>query len=123
MRARGFTLVELMVVLAVIALLLSIVVPQYATRLTRAEETVLQENLLLLRDALDRHYADAGRYPDALEDLVAKRYLRGMPSDPLTQSSTTWVVVPPADPRKGGVYDVRSGASGSGSNGKAYAEW
>jgi len=122
-RARGFTLVELMVVLAVIALLLSLVVPQYAARLTRAEETVLQENLVLLREALDRHYADAGRYPDALEDLVAKRYLRSVPVDPLTQSNGTWVVVPPADPRKGGVYDVRSGASGSGANGKAYAEW
>ncbi len=95
----GFTLVELMVVLAVIALLLSIVVPHYAGRVTKAEEAVLQENLVLLRDALDKHYADAGR------------------------CSTTWIVVAPADPQKGGVYDVHSGAKGAGSNGKPYEQW
>jgi general secretion pathway protein G len=122
-RAAGFTLVELMVVLAIIALLISIVAPHYAGRLTRAEETVLRENLLTMRDALDKHYADAGRYPERLEDLVAKRYLRSIPLDPVTQSSTTWVVVPPEDPEKGGVYDVRSGAQGAGPGGKPYAEW
>ena len=119
----GFTLIELMVVLAVIALLLSIVAPHYAGRITRAEEAVLQENLVLLRDALDKHYADAGRYPDALDELVAKRYLRKIPSDPLTQSSATWIVVAPDDPQKGRVYDVRSGAPGIGSNGKPYEQW
>jgi general secretion pathway protein G len=122
-RAAGFTLIELMVVLAIVALLLSLVAPHYAGRLTRAEETVLRENLLTMRDALDKHYADAGRYPERLEDLVAKRYLRAIPLDPVTQSSTTWVVVPPADPEKGGVYDVRSGAPGAGPGGKPYAEW
>jgi general secretion pathway protein G len=122
-RKTGFTLVELMVVLAVIALLISIVAPHYAGRVTRAEEAVLRENLTLMRDALDRHYADAGRYPAALEDLVTKRYLRSIPSDPMTQSSTTWVVVGPDDPGKGVVYDVRSGAKGSGVNGKPYAQW
>ncbi len=119
----GFTLVELMVVLAVIALLLSIVVPHYAGRVTRAEEAVLQENLVLLRDALDKHYADAGRYPDSLDDLVTKRYLRTIPGDPITQSSATWIVVAPTDPQKGGVYDVHSGAKGTGSNGKPYEQW
>lgn len=119
----GFTLIELMVVLAVIALLLSIVAPHYAGRITRAEEAVLQENLVLVRDALDKHYADAGRYPDSLDDLVAKRYLRSIPSDPLTRSSATWIVVPPEDPQKGRVYDVRSGAPGIGSNGKPYEQW
>ena len=122
-RAAGFTLVELMVVLAIVALLISIVAPHYAGRVTRAEETVLRENLLLMRDALDKHYADSGRYPERLEDLVTKRYLRSIPLDPVTQSSTTWVVVPPADPEKSGVYDVRSGAQGVGPDGKPYAEW
>jgi general secretion pathway protein G len=122
-RAAGFTLIELMVVLAIVALLLSLVAPHYAGRLTRAEETVLRENLLTMRDAIDKHYADAGRYPERLEDLVAKRYLRSIPLDPVTQSSTTWVVVPPADPEKGGVYDVHSGAPGAGPGGKPYAEW
>ncbi|MGH8707945.1 MAG: type II secretion system protein [Burkholderiales bacterium] len=119
----GFTLVELMVVLAIIALLISIVAPHYAGRVTRAEETVLRENLLVMRDALDKHYTDTGRYPERLEDLVAKRYLRGIPLDPITQSNTTWMVVPPDDPEKGGVYDVHSGAQGAGPGGKAYAEW
>jgi general secretion pathway protein G len=119
----GFTLVELMVVLAVIALLLSIVVPHYVGRLAKAEEAVLRENLTLMRDALDKHYADAGRYPGTLEELVTKRYLRSVPTDPITQSNSTWVTVAPPDPEKGGVYDVRSGAKGNGSDGKPYEEW
>lgn len=119
----GFTLVELMVVLAVIALLISIVAPHYVGRVARAEEAVLRENLALMRDALDRHYADAGRYPGALEDLVKKRYLRSIPNDPMTQSNTTWVVVGPDDPKKGAVFDVRSGAKGTGANGKPYEQW
>ena len=108
----GFTLVELMVVLAVIALLLAVVVPDYVGRTKRAEEAVLQENLAVLRDALDKHFADAGRYPETLDDLVAKRYLRSIPKDPFTQSTGTWVAVPPADPKKGGVFDIHSAAKG-----------
>ncbi len=108
----GFTLIELMVVLAVIALLLAMVVPDYVGRLKRAEEAVLKENLVLMRDALDKHYADAGAYPNALEELVSKRYLRSIPNDPFTQSNTTWVAVPPADARKGRIWDVKSPAKG-----------
>jgi general secretion pathway protein G len=99
-------------VLAVIALLLSVVVPDYMGRMRRAEEAVLQENLALMRDALDKHYADAGKYPTSLEELVAKRYLRSIPKDPFTQSASTWVAVPPQDTRKGNVWDVRSAAKG-----------
>lgn len=119
----GFTLVELMVVLAVIALLVSIVAPHYTGRVNRAEEAVLRENLTIMREALDRHFADAGRYPATLEELVTKRYLRTIPSDPITQSTTTWVVIAPDDPGKGSVYDVRSGAQGNGLNGKPYGQW
>jgi general secretion pathway protein G len=108
----GFTLVELMVVLTVIALMLSVVVPDYIGRVRRAEEATLQENLALMRDALDKHYADAGKYPGTLEELVSKRYLRAIPPDPFTQSPATWVAVPPEDPKKGGIYDVRSPAKG-----------
>ena len=111
-RWKGFTLVELMVVLAVIALLLSVVVPDYMGRMRRAEEAVLQQNLSLMRDALDKHYADAGKYPTSLEELVAKHYLRSIPKDPFTQSASTWVAVPPQDTRKGNVWDVRSAAKG-----------
>jgi general secretion pathway protein G len=111
-RKSGFTLVELMVVLTVIALLLSVVVPDYVGRLKRAEEAVLQENLTVMRDALDKHFADAGNYPNSLEDLVSKRYLRAIPKDPFTQSASSWVPIPPADPKKGGVFDVHSAAKG-----------
>ena len=109
---RGFTLVELMVVLTVIALLLSVVVPDYVGRMKRAEEAVLQENLAVMRDALDKHYADAGTYPNALDELVTKRYLRSIPQDPMMQNNTSWVIVPPSDVKKGRVWDVKSGAKG-----------
>jgi general secretion pathway protein G len=111
-KIRGFTLVELMVVLTVIALLLSVVVPDYVGRMKRAEEAALQENLTVMRDALDKHYADAGRYPGSLDELVAKHYLRAIPKDPFTDSTATWVAVPPQDTRKGNVWDVRSAAKG-----------
>jgi len=119
----GFTLIELLVALAVIALLLSIVAPRYFGSVSRTEEMVLKENLHLMRGALDKYYTDAGRYPDALGDLVTKRYLRNIPDDPITQSSATWVVLPPADPQKGAVYDVKSGAKGTGRDGKPYEQW
>jgi general secretion pathway protein G len=111
-KCKGFTLVELMVVLAVIALLLSVVVPDYMGKMRRAEEAVLQQDLALMRDSLDKHYADTGKYPASLEDLVAKQYLRAIPKDPFTQSAATWVAVPPQDTRKGNVWDVKSGAKG-----------
>src|SRR5471032_1444314 len=105
-RPAGFTLIELLVALAIIALLLSIVTPRYFNTVDRAEEAVLKENLVLLRDSIDKYYADTGKYPDVLGDLVTKRYLRSVPSDPITQSAETWVVVPPADPQKGAVFDI-----------------
>jgi len=119
----GFTLIELLVALAVIALLLSIVAPRYFGSVSKTEETVLRENLHLMRDALDKYYSDSGRYPDALGDLVAKRYLRNIPDDPITQSSATWVALPPADPQKGAIFDVKSGAKGAGRDGKPYEQW
>jgi general secretion pathway protein G len=121
-RDSGFTLVELMVVMTVIALLLSIVVPNYMGKMRRAEEAVLQENLSIMRDALDKHYADAGKYPGSLDELVSKRYLRAIPKDPITQTAS-WQIVPPSDPQKGGVYDVHSSAKGASSNGTPYGQW
>ena len=121
-KRRGFTLIELMVVLTVIGLLLAIVVPDYVGRVRRAEEAVLQENLTIMRDALDKHFADVGRYPASLEELVTKKYLRMIPKDPLTQAAS-WNIVGPNDPRHGGVYDVRSTAKGNGSNGMPYERW
>jgi general secretion pathway protein G len=119
----GFTLIELLVVLAIVALLLSIIVPRYFGSISRAEESVLKENLRTLREALDNHYADTGRYPDSLEQLSTKRYIRSVPMDPITQSVATWTVIPPDDAKKGGVYDVKSGARGTGRDGKPYDHW
>jgi general secretion pathway protein G len=98
-------------------------VPRYFGGLTRAEEAVLKENLMLMRDAIDKHYADTGRYPAALDELATKKYLRAVPQDPVTQSASTWVQVPPADTRLGSVYDVKSGAQGIGLDGRPYAQW
>ena len=122
-RPSGFTLVELLVVLAILAFLLSVAVPRYFGSLDRSKETVLKENLFQVRESLDHFYADTGKYPDRIEDLVAKRYLRAAPMDPVTGSATTWVVVPPRDLDKGGVFDIRSGATGMGKDGTAYKDW
>jgi general secretion pathway protein G len=120
---RGFTLIELLVVMAVIALLLTLAVPRYFGSVDKTKETVLKENLALLRDAIDKYYGDQGRYPDALDDLVGKKYLRRIPADPITDSATTWVVVPPEDAQKGAVYDVRSGATEVARDGTTYRDW
>ena len=120
---EGFTLIELLVALAIIALLLSLVVPRYFGSLTRADEAVLKENLYLMRDAIDKHFSDTGHYPASLDELAAKKYIRAIPTDPFTQSPTTWVVVAPADLQQGAVYDIRSGAKGTGRDGKPYEQW
>lgn len=119
----GFTLIELLVALTIIALLLSLVVPRYFSSLARADEAVLKENLFLMRDAIDKHFADTGKYPASLDDLAAKKYLRAIPSDPLTQTTATWIVVPPSDRQLGSVYDVKSGAKGTDRTGKPYETW
>lgn len=119
----GYTLIELLVAMAILALLLSLAVPRYFGGVDKAKETIVKEDLHQMRDAIDKYYGDHGKYPDRLEDLVSKKYLRRIPADPITDSDTTWVAVPPDDPHKGGVYDVRSGAPGNGRDGTAYATW
>ena len=120
---KGFTLIELLVVMSVIALLLTLAVPRYLGSIDKSKEAVLKENLALMRDAIDKYYGDQGRYPDALEDLMNKKYLRRIPPDPITESATTWVVVPPEDAKKGAVYDVRSGATDPARDGTTYRDW
>lgn len=122
-RTAGFTLIEILVVLAILASLLSLAAPRYFGSIERSKETVLKQNLFQIREALDKHFADTGKYPDSLGDLVTKRYLRSAPVDPVTESTTTWIVVPPADRGKGAVYDVKSGAPGNARDGTAYGEW
>jgi general secretion pathway protein G len=120
---RGFTLIELLVVLAVIATLLTLAVPRYFGSIDKSKEAVLKENLFQLRDAISRYHADKGKYPETLEALATDKYLRKIPVDPMTETASTWIVVPPADPQKTGVYDVRSGAQGKGLDGTEYAQW
>jgi len=122
-KRAGFTLIELMVVLAIIATLLSIAAPRYVGSLERSKEAVLKEDLYQLRDAIGKYYGDKGRYPESLEALAAERYLRRVPVDPITDSSLTWLMVAPADPESRGVFDVRSGAPGRSSDGSAYVDW
>jgi general secretion pathway protein G len=122
-KARGFTLIELLVVMSIIATLLTIAIPRYFHSVDKAKEAVLSQNLSLIRDAIDKHYGDTGKYPDSLDVLVAKRYLRSLPEDPITESPSTWTIVPPDDPEKGAVFDVHSGAPGKGLNGIPYREW
>src|SRR5512139_961429 len=119
----GFTLIELMVVMAVIAILLSIALPRYFAGLEKSREAVLHQDLSLLRETLDKYYGDKGKYPDALDDLVSSKYLRSVPVDPITDSNATWVSIPPDTPEKGGVYDVRSGAQGVARDGTEYHNW
>ncbi len=121
---RGFTLIELMVVLTIVALMLSLAVPRYFNSVQRSKETVLRANLATTRDAIDKFYGDRGRYPDSLEQLVETRYLRSLPLDPLSDSTSSWVIVPPPSTERAGVvYDLRSGAPGQAANGERYADW
>jgi len=122
-KRRGFTLIELLVVFAVIATLLTLALPRYFGSLDKSKEAVLKENLYQMREAISRYYADKGKYPQSLETLVDEKYLRKLPLDPVTESAATWIVVQPADPEKGGIYDVRSGAPGRSPAGTEYAEW
>lgn len=123
MPTRGFTLIELLVVIAIIGTLLGIAAPRYFASIDRSKEAVLKENLAVMRDAIQKYYADKGKYPDRLEDLAANKYLRRIPVDPFTGNATSWIVVTPKGVEQGAVYDVHSGAAGKGLDGAAYAEW
>jgi general secretion pathway protein G len=117
---HGFTLIEMLVVMAMVALLLTIAVPRYMGSLSASKEVALKENLQVLRVTIDKFYADKGRYPNSLEELVELKYLRAVPVDPITETSSTWVAVPPRQTDEQGVADVRSGASGNTRDGRGY---
>ncbi len=121
-RSTGFTLIELLVVLSIIALMLTIAVPRYFSSVEHSKEAVLRENLKVLRTTLDKFYGDTGRYPDNLEELVARNYLRAIPPDPMTDSAATWVVTSPPDASIKGVYDLKSGASGKTRDGIEFGQ-
>jgi general secretion pathway protein G len=121
-RACGFTLIELLVVLAIVSTLLLMVAPRYLHQVDASKEAVLRDNLRAVRLVLDRFYGDTGRYPESLDELVEKRYLRSLPVDPITESPDTWRVVPAPDGYRGSVYDIRSGAPGVASDGKRFED-
>ena len=121
-RAEGFTLIELLVVMVIVSLLLTIAVPRYFGSLQKTKETALRQTLAVTRDALDKYYGDNGKYPESLEMLVSKRYLRALPLDPITESNSSWTIVAPEDTSKGAVYDLHSGAEGVARDGKPFRD-
>ena len=121
--ARGFTLIEMLVVMAILATLLAIAAPRYFDSVERAKEAALLSNLRLLRDAIDRFQSDRNRYPESLQQLVAERYLRNIPRDAVTDSADTWITIPPPGSNGGAIYDVHSGAVSVARDGSSYANW
>ncbi|HEX4949339.1 MAG TPA: prepilin-type N-terminal cleavage/methylation domain-containing protein [Blastocatellia bacterium] len=124
---RGFTLMELVIVMTVIAILVSVAVPVYVTYVKRAKEVVLMNDLDEMRRAIDKYTADKEKAPQSLQDLVTGGYLRRVPEDPITKSSETWEIEMETEaPRPGvpaGIANVRSGADGAGTDGRAYKEY
>jgi general secretion pathway protein G len=122
-RRAGFTLIELLVVMSIIALLLSIAVPRYFKTLERSRETVLKQDLSVLREAIDKHFGDLGQYPDSLAALVERKYIRAVPEEPISKAPDGWAPVVSDDPDHPGVLDLHSNAEGVGSDGRPYKEW
>ena len=127
-RQRGFTLIEVLIVVVLVVVLASIALPTYRNSVLRAREATLREDLFRMRDAIDQHYADKGKYPASLDDLVSAGYLRTIPVDPMTQSSTTWETIQ-AEPdpanltAEPGIYNVKSGSDGQALDGSKFNEW
>jgi len=126
--ARGFTMIEMLIVMTLIIILAGLGMVQYRTSVQRAEEAVLKENLFRLRDAIDQYYADKTKYPGGLSDLVSEGYIREVPKDPMTQSPDSWQTTPaepdPNNPASSvGIYDVKSGSDRTALDGTRYSEW
>lgn len=133
-REQGFTLLELIIVVAIIGILATIAMPKLMHTPDKAKEAVLRTDLRTLRDVIDQYYADKGKYPESLDVLVEDQYIRSVPVDPMTKSAETWVTTleePKADapPPEGdedakpGIMDVHSGSDLTGANGTPYSEW
>ncbi|WP_374581720.1 type II secretion system protein [Pseudoduganella sp.] len=123
MRKNGFTMIELLVAVTILALLVSVAAPRYFGNMDRAKEDVLKEDLYIMRDAIDKFYADRNRYPASLDELVLEHYLRKVPIDPFTRSNRSWILVTSEDKGVTGVIDVRSGAPNAGRDGTWLKDW
>jgi general secretion pathway protein G len=121
MAEGGFTIIELMIVVTIVGILATLAVPSYQTAVVKAKEGALRQDLFSLRDVIDQHRADKGKYPETLMALVSSGYLRRLPPDPLTGSPATWQEM--KDPADAGVIDVFSGSDLIGTNGIPYNQW
>ncbi len=121
-RRRGFTLIELLVVLAIVALLATLAMPRYFQSIDTAKETILAENLRITRDTIDKFYGDTGRYPESLDELVQKKYLRSLPFDPIADSNSAWTLIAPENGYKGKIYNLHSSADGTARSGVPFNE-
>ena len=119
----AFTLVELLVVLSIIALLLTLAMPKYFNSIDKTKEATLKQDLSSLRESIDKYYADNGKYPNTLDDLVEHKYIRKLPVDPITEQTTTWVFTPPEPPLEGEIYDIHSGSKAVAKDGTHYEDW
>ena len=120
---QGFTLIEMLVVMAVVALLLTIALPRYFGALEKSRDVAMQENLKVMRLSIDQFFADKGRYPDTLDELVEQKYLSAVPLDPLTESRQSWVLVTGNEEGSSGISDVKSGAPGQSKDGRTYSDY
>ena len=119
---RGFTLIELLVVLSIVALLSTLAAPRYFRSLEVSKEAILANNLRMTRETIDRFYGDQGRYPNSLDELVERQYLRSLPYDTIVESATNWIIIPPRNNAEGQIFDIRSSATGVASDGKSFQE-
>lgn len=113
----------MLTVIAVIGILAAIISPSFQRSAIRAKEASLRNSLFVLRDVIDQYYTDQGRYPDLLEDLIDKKYIRNIPVDPFTRSSETWILIPPEGDEVTGIYDIHSGSDKISLYGTPYNEW
>jgi general secretion pathway protein G len=127
-REAGFTLIELMIVMAIIGILAVIAIPSYVSAVRQAREAVLKEDLHVMRNAIDSYTADKQKAPQSLDDLVQEGYLKSIPEDPMTHSKDTWVPdssdsLSSVDQTDPGISDVHSGSQDTGSDGQPYSSW
>ncbi len=120
---KGFTLIEMLTVIAIMGILASIATPSFMRSILRSREASLENTLFVLRDVIDKYYADHGNYPDSLETLKEKKYIREIPKDPITASSNTWIIIEPEGEELTGVYDIHSGSKKISLSGTPYNEW